>query len=363
MELRSHIDKASVLAEALPYIQAFRGKTVVVKYGGSTLAPEGGADTVVNALLEAVGSKGTLLMPSFNHRAAQVYNRMATPTTNGAIPDAFWRHPGAVRSEHPTHAVAALGPRAERYCASHLEAGIWEADSPIGQLVHGGGWILGRPHMSDLGNEDMAKRHGLAVLSVDYRLAPEHPYPAGPDDCEAAAAWLLEHGPERWGTDKMFIGGESAGGHLAAATLLRVRDRLGAIDRVLGANLVFGWYDLRGTPSIFGNGGHPDMLNPPGLQFMIESFTPGMSDAERRDPDVSPLFADLSGLPSCLVSVGTFDHLLDDSLFFATRLAAAESPVELAVYPDSPHGFMALPSEMAKTHATRLNSWISSLLP
>ena len=229
--------------------------------------------------------------------------------------------------------------------------------------IHGGGWILGRPHMSDPGNEDMAKRHGLAVLSVDYRLAPEHPYPAGPDDCEAAAAWLLDNGPKQWGTDKMFIGGESAGGHLAAATLLRVRDRLGAIDRVLGANLVFGWYDLRGTPSIFGNGGHPDMLSPPGLQFMIESFTPGMSDAERRDPDVSPLFADLSGLPPCLVSVGTYDHLLDDSLFFATRLAAAESPVELAVYPDSPHGFMALPSEMTKTHATRLNTWIASQMP
>ncbi len=249
--------------------------------------------------------------------------------------------------------------------AGEIPVRMFVPDEPKAMFlhIHGGGWILGRPHMSDLGNEDMAKRHGLAVLSVDYRLAPEHPYPAGPDDCEAAAAWLLEHGPERWGTDKMFIGGESAGGHLAAATLLRVRDRLGAIDRVLGANLVFGWYDLRGTPSIFGNGGHPDMLNPPGLQFMIESFTPGMSDAERRDPDVSPLFADLSGLPSCLVSVGTFDHLLDDSLFFATRLAAAESPVELAVYPDSPHGFMALPSEMAKTHATRLNSWISSLLP
>ncbi len=249
--------------------------------------------------------------------------------------------------------------------AGEIPVRMFMPDEPKAMFlhIHGGGWILGRPHMSDLGNEDMAKRHGLAVLSVDYRLAPEHPYPAGPDDCEAAAAWLLEHGPKRWGTDKMFIGGESAGGHLAAATLLRVRDRLGAIDRVLGANLVFGWYDLRGTPSIFGNGGHPDMLNPPGLQFMIESFTPGMSDAERRDPDVSPLFADLSGLPSCLVSVGTFDHLLDDSLFFATRLAAAESPVELAVYPDSPHGFMALPSEMAKTHATRLNSWIASLMP
>ena len=249
--------------------------------------------------------------------------------------------------------------------AGEIPVRMFVPDEPKAMFlhIHGGGWILGRPHMSDPGNEDMAQRHRLAVLSVDYRLAPEHPYPAGPDDCEATAAWLLEHGPERWGTDKMFIGGESAGGHLAAATLLRVRDRLGAIDRVLGANLVFGWYDLRGTPSIFGNGGHTDMLNPSGLQFMIESFTPDMSDAERRDPDVSPLFADLSGLPSCLISVGTYDHLLDDSLFLATRLAAAESPVELAVYPDSPHGFMALPSEMTKTHAARLNTWIASLLP
>lgn len=249
--------------------------------------------------------------------------------------------------------------------AGDIPVRLFVPDEPRAMFlhIHGGGWILGRPQMSDLGNEYLANTHGLAVLSVDYRLAPEHPYPAGPDDCEAAAAWLLEHGPERWGTDKLFIGGESAGGHLAAATLLRVRDRLGAIDRVLGANLVFGWYDLRGTPSIFGNGGHPDMLNPPGLQFMIESFTPGMSDADRRDPDVSPLFADLSGLPSCLISVGTYDHLLDDSLFLATRLAAAESPVELAVYPDSPHGFMALPSEMAKTHTTRLDTWIASLLP
>ncbi|WP_420619102.1 alpha/beta hydrolase [Candidatus Poriferisocius sp.] len=249
--------------------------------------------------------------------------------------------------------------------AGDIPVRLFVPDEPKAMFlhIHGGGWIVGRPQMNDPGNEHLAKHHGLAVLSVDYRLAPEHPYPAGPDDCEAAAAWLLENGPERWGTDKMAIGGESAGGHLAAATLLRVRDRLGAVDRVLGANLVFGVYDLRGTPSTFGNGANPDMLEPSAIQFMIESFTPGMSDAERRDPDVSPLFADLSGLPPCLVSVGTFDHLLDDSLFFANRLAAAESPVELAVYPDSPHGFMALLSEMTKSHAKRLDAWIASLLP
>jgi len=105
-------------------------------------AVEGGADTVVDALLEAIGRSGTLLMPSFNHRAAHVYNRMTTPTTNGAVPDAFWRRPEAVRSEHATHAVAALGPRAEQYCTSHLEAGCWAPESPIGQLVHGDGWVL-----------------------------------------------------------------------------------------------------------------------------------------------------------------------------------------------------------------------------
>ena len=249
--------------------------------------------------------------------------------------------------------------------AGDIPVRLFEPEEPKAMFlhIHGGGWIIGRPQMSDPANEHLATRHGLAVLSVDYRLAPEHPYPAGPDDCEAAAAWMLEHGPERWGTDQMFIGGESAGGHLAAATLLRVRDRLGAINRVLGANLVFGWYDLRGTPSIFDNGGNPDILDPEGLQFMIESFTPNMSNAERRDPDVSPLFADLSGLPPCLVTVGANDHLADDSYFLAVRMAAAESPVELAVYPDSPHGFQVFPSEMTKTHAKRFDAWIASLLP
>ncbi len=249
--------------------------------------------------------------------------------------------------------------------AGDVPVRLFEPEEPKAMFlhIHGGGWMMGRPQMNDPGNEHLATHHGLAVLSVDYRLAPEHPYPAGPDDCEAAAAWMLEHGPQRWGTDKMIIGGESAGGHLAAATLLRVRDRLGAIHRVLGANLVFGCYDLRGTPSTFDNGGRPDVLSPEVMLMLLGAFLPNMSEAERRNPDVSPLFADLSGLPPCLVSVGTLDHLADDSLFFAVRMAAAESPVELAVYPDSPHGFMFLPTEMTKTHADRLDAWIASLLP
>ncbi len=103
----------------------------------------GGPETVIDALLEVIGPEGTLMMPSFNHRAARVYNPLTTPTLNGAIPDAFWRRPEAVRSSHPTHALAAIGPKAEAWLRNHLEVGVWAAESPIGRLVHQGGWVLG----------------------------------------------------------------------------------------------------------------------------------------------------------------------------------------------------------------------------
>ncbi len=242
---------------------------------------------------------------------------------------------------------------------------LFRPDGPARALylhIHGGGWILGDPLMGDPSNAELAERHGLAVLSVDYRLAPEHPYPAGPDDCQAAAAWLLDKGASELGADRLIVGGESAGGHLSLVTGLRIRDRLDAAERLLGLNLVFGWYDVNGTPSQSGNGGHPDMLTPEGLRFMVECFTPGLSEAERRAPDISPLHADLAGLPPTLVSVGELDHLLDDSLFLAPRLASAGVDVELQVYPDSPHGYQALPTRMAAASVERTSAWIERVL-
>ncbi|MDE2888354.1 MAG: AAC(3) family N-acetyltransferase [Gemmatimonadota bacterium] len=120
-----------------------RGMDIMVHSSLSSIGHVvGGADTVIEALLAVIGKRGTLMMPSFNHRAAQVYNPMTTPTTNGAIPDAFWRRPDAVRSDHPTHAVAAVGPRAEAFCRDHSKKGLWTPDSPIGQFVHGNGHIV-----------------------------------------------------------------------------------------------------------------------------------------------------------------------------------------------------------------------------
>ena len=213
--------------------------------------------------------------------------------------------------------------------------------------IHGGAWMAGTPDAMDLLHEIIVDTCEVAVVSVDYRLAPEHPYPAAPDDCEAAAAWLVEHAADEFGSDRLFIGGESAGAHLAAVTLLRMRDKHDVADRFVGANLVFGAYDLSRTPSQRGVGITPgtDILD--GTGEPIDLFLSGMPAEARRDPDVSPLYADLRGLPPALFSVGTNDHLLDDTLFMATRWEVAGNRSELLVYPETPHGCIALPSVAA----------------
>lgn len=119
------------------------GMDLMVHSSLGALGPvKGGADTVVDALIEVLGPSGTLIMPSFNHRNAKIYNPLTTPTTNGAIPDAMWRRENACRSLHPTHPVAAIGAKAHYYCREHLEVGIWAPKSPIGKLISGGGYIL-----------------------------------------------------------------------------------------------------------------------------------------------------------------------------------------------------------------------------
>jgi acetyl esterase/lipase len=229
---------------------------------------------------------------------------------------------------------------------------------------HGGGMMLGAPEMSDYSNVDLRDRFGLACVSVDYRLAPEHPHPAGPDDGVAVARWLLEHGEQELGATHLLVGGESAGGYMAAIVLLRIRDELDAVDRVLGANLVFGVYDWGRSPSQRGRRATdgPDLLDPDGIEFFTGCYLPDLTDDERRDPAISPAFADLHGLPPALMSVGTADHLLDDTLMLSSRWAAAGSDVETIVLPELPHGFMAVPCGLTEHWAKRTHEWFSARL-
>jgi acetyl esterase/lipase len=229
---------------------------------------------------------------------------------------------------------------------------------------HGGGMVAGAPEMMDLGSVHMAKTYDVAVVSVDYRKAPEHPYPAGPDDGVSVAAWLLEHADAEFGSARLFTGGESAGGYMTAAVLVRIRDELDAADRVLGANLVFGVYDWGRSPSQRGLRPHdgPDVLDPDGITWFTESYLPDMTDDERRDPAISPAFADLHGLPPALFSVGSTDHLVDDTLMMAARYAAADNDTELFVAPDMPHGFMAFPCGITTAWQRTTHAWITRVL-
>lgn len=212
--------------------------------------------------------------------------------------------------------------------------------------IHGGGWVLGAADEQDRLLEVTADTTGLTAVSVEYRLAPEYPFPAGPDDCEAAALWVLEHLAD-FGGDRFAIGGESAGAHLATLTLLRLRDRHGG-SRCHAANLTFGAFDIAQTPSARAADDERLVLRGLDMRRFGDAFLPGVSPEDRRDPGVSPLYADLSNLCPAIFTVGTRDPLLDDSLFIQARWMAAGNAAVLRVYPGAAHGFVAFPSAQTR---------------
>jgi acetyl esterase len=216
--------------------------------------------------------------------------------------------------------------------------------------IPGGGFFLGLAARGDVRNAQLADALGVTVVSVDYRLAPEEPWPAAPDDCETAALWVLEHSEDLFGTSRFLMGGASAGSNLALTTFLRLRER-GHGDRCAGVVLQFGAYDLSGqTP---GGRLYAD-------EYFIEAYVGHVSD--RTNPDISPLFADLSGLPPALVIVGALDILLEDNLAMVARLSSAGGEVDLRVFPESPHGFTSHPTSMTTAAWRAIESWAAERL-
>jgi acetyl esterase/lipase len=142
---------------------------------------------------------------------------------------------------------------------------------------------------------------------------------------------------------QLAIGGDSAGGHLAAATLLRLRDRHGITGAFGAAVFQYGAFDLSMTPSQRLWGERNLVLSSPIIAWFADQFLPGVDQERRRDPDISPLYAGLSGMPSAIFTVGTADPLLDDSLFMEARWRAAGHATELRVWDEAPHGFLSLP--------------------
>ena len=221
--------------------------------------------------------------------------------------------------------------------------------------IHSGGFVLMRPYYFDELLSETAERSKVAVVSVDYRLAPEDPYPAAPDDCETVALWLAENARSEFGSEKLVIGGESAGGNLSAVTLVRMRDRHG-FTGFSGANLVYGCYDVRMTPSQRRWGERNLILSTPIIEWFHDHYVPV---EKRHDPDVSPLFADLCNMPPALFTVGTLDPLLDDTLFMHARWLAAGNRSELAVYPGGIHVFNLFPIKIAQKANEKMFDFIN----
>ena len=224
--------------------------------------------------------------------------------------------------------------------------------------IHGGGFMLGRAYHYDEMLVALAAASQVATVSVDYRLAPEDPYPAGPDDCETAAVWLAENALSEFGSDRLVIGGESAGANLSAVTLLRMRDRHD-FSGFCGAVLTYGGFDLSMTPSARNWGDRPLILTTPLIQWFHESYT---SQDKLTDPDVSPLYAELANMPPALFTIGTLDPLLDDSLFMYARWLAAGNQAELAVYPGGIHAFNAFALKAAERANRRIAEFISDVV-
>jgi acetyl esterase len=211
---------------------------------------------------------------------------------------------------------------------------------------HGGGFYLGSTVQDDERDQRLADALGVVVVSPDYRLAPEDPWPAAPDDCETAALWLLDE----FAAVPLTIGGFSAGATLAVTTLLRLRDR-GVVDRFRGAALQFGTYDLSGrTPA-------GRLIKD---EYFIQAYAGHVSD--RTIPDISPVYGDLRDLPPLLMIVGALDILLEDNLAMAARVCAAGGSVGLRVYPESQHGFTNRSTGMAKAARQDIERWLAALL-
>lgn len=243
---------------------------------------------------------------------------------------------------------------------SGIPVRIYEhAEGTTGVIVyfHGGGFCIGSVALMDNVAREIAHATGAAVISVEYRLAPEHPFPAGLDDCEAVTRWAMANA-STFGVPEgaVVLAGESAGGNLTAAVTLRLRDSRQPIGQIL----IYPVLDAHDSP-------HPSRKEFYGLvvsEVMSEWFWASYGGG--RDIDHEPLAAplhagSLAGLPPALVILGGCDPLRDEGRAYARRLRQAGVETEEVCYPDQPHGFVNMDFPAAADAFDRIGRWTRSL--
>jgi acetyl esterase len=205
---------------------------------------------------------------------------------------------------------------------------------PLLLWLHGGGFVGGSLDDIDVACAGLARRTGLTVLSLDYRLAPEHPFPAALHDTDDTLAWLEEHGEAFGGDGRVVAGGQSSGANLVAAACLMARDR--GRPRVARQVLCYPWLDLGADPA----DGVPRSLD----QWYRSQYLAGQAVTPHAAPLTAP---DLSGLPPALILGAGLDPLVDDARRYARRLEDAGVAVSYLEYADTPHAFLNFPGVLS----------------
>jgi acetyl esterase/lipase len=237
-----------------------------------------------------------------------------------------------------------------------------EGELPCLYWIHGGGYVLGSPEQDDLRFDRWCQKFNLIGVAVQYRLAPENPYPAGVEDCYAGLKWVKEHGSELGvDTSRIGIGGPSGGGGLAAALALVVRDR-GEFD-IDYQLLIYPMIDDTRT-SVTANWDVP-VWGPGSNEFGWTSYLGELYGTDKIPGHAAPSReTNLAGLPPTFIMVGTLDAFADEDIDYAKRLNHAGVPVELHVYPGAPHGFegFAPESPVARQARRDINNWLAGRL-
>ncbi|MEB3979706.1 alpha/beta hydrolase [Mycobacterium sp. 663a-19] len=217
------------------------------------------------------------------------------------------------------------------------------AGTPLLVYLHGGGFVLCDLDSHDACCRRLANGVGAIVVSVDYRLAPENPYPAAVEDAWAATQWVAKHGGELGGdTGRLVLAGDSAGGNLATVVCMISRDRGG--PPIAFQLLVYPVVDQRRKPKVVRDPASRGVLTLDHQRWFTQQYLG--PDGDQHSPYASPILGDLTGLPPAHVVTGEFDPLCDDGEEFAERLRAAGVPATVRRYPGMFHGFFNLPDDI-----------------
>ena len=274
----------------------------------------------------------------------------------------------ASMSPLPPERRAPVGATEDRTIANGVPVRIYRPETQTAETLvlyfHGGGFVIGNLESHDHVARDLCNATGGPVVAVDYRLAPEHKFPAGPDDCLAAAHWAAAAAAELGSSPRrLVLAGDSAGATLAAVTSLRLRDEGGQMPagQVLAYPVTA--YHTPPTQSYLDNASGYSLTRNAMIRFWADYVT---SPEDAQHPHAAPLLApELTGLPPALVLTAEFDPLRDEGDAYAERLAAAGVAVTHRRYEGLIHGFMRMSavSTRAREILAETGAWIRDLPP